>query len=72
MLPQLFFTPVVSTVFRKLDDIYNCVGFWRRQFLHKLFRAVFALRDRVNFTNLARFSPFHEQTFRRHFEKAFQ
>ena len=55
-----------------MADIYNCpVGFWQRQFLHELFRAVFALRSRVNFTNLARFSRFHEQTFRRHFKKAF-
>jgi hypothetical protein len=56
-----------------MTDIYNCrVGFWQRRFLHELFKAVFALRGRVNFTNLARFSRLHEQTFRRHFEKAFQ
>jgi hypothetical protein len=73
MLPQSLLAPVVSTIFRKMADIYNCqVGFWQRQFLQKLLRAVFALRGRVNFTNLARFSPLHEQTFRRHFEKAFQ
>jgi hypothetical protein len=29
------------------------------------------LRGRVNFTNLARFAPLHEQTFRRQFAKAF-
>ena len=73
MLPQPLLAPVVSVIFRKMADIYNCpVGFWQRQFLHELFRAVFALRSRLNFTNLARFSPFHEQTFRRHFKKAFQ
>jgi len=73
MLPQPLFAPVVSTIFRKMADIYNCqVGFWQRQFLEKLLRAVFALRGRVNFTNLARFSPLHEQTFRRHFKKAFR
>jgi hypothetical protein len=56
-----------------MADIYNCqVGFWQRQFLQELFRAVFSLRGRINFTNLARFSFFHEQTFRRHFRKAFQ
>jgi hypothetical protein len=56
-----------------MAHIYNCqVGFWQRQFLQELLRAVFALRGRVNFTNLARFSPLHEQTFRRHFEKAFK
>jgi len=54
-------------------DIYNCqVGVWQRRFLRELFQAVFALRGRVNFTNMARFSRFHEQTFRRHFKKAFQ
>lgn len=73
MLPQPLLAPVVSTMFRKMADIYNCqVGFWQRQFLQELFKAVFALRGRVNFTNLARFSPLHEQTFRRHFEKAFR
>ena len=29
------------------------------------------MRGRVNFTNLAHFSRFHEQTFRRHFARAF-
>ena len=73
MLPQPLFAPVVSTIFRKMTDIYNCnIGFWQRRFLQTLFEAVFALRGRVNFTNLARFSPLHEQTFRRHFQKAFQ
>ena len=73
MLPQPLLAPVVSTIFRKMADIYNCrVGFWQRQFLRELFQAVFALRGRVNFTNLARFSPLHEQTFRRHFKKAFR
>lgn len=73
MLPQPLLAPVVSTIFRKMADIYNYqVGFWQRQFLQELFRAVVSLRGRVNFTNLARFSPLHEQTFRRHFQKAFR
>jgi len=73
MLPQPLLAPVVSTIFRKMTETYNCqVGSWQRQFLQKLFEAVLALRGRVNFTNLARFSPLHEQTFRRHFQKAFQ
>jgi hypothetical protein len=56
-----------------MADIYNYqVGFWQRQFLQELFRTVASLRGRVNFTNLARFSFFHEQTFRRHFRKAFR
>lgn len=73
MLPQPLFAPVVSTIFRKIAETYNYhVGFWQRRFLQTLFEAVLALRGRVNFTNLARFSPLHEQTFRRHFQKAFQ
>jgi len=56
-----------------MTDIYNCqVGTWQRRFLRELFKAVLSLRGRINFTNLARFSPLHEQTFRRHFKKAFQ
>ena len=73
MLPQPLFAPVVSTMFRKMADIYNCqVGAWQRCFLRELFKVVLSLRGRVNFTNLARFSQLHEQTFRRHFERAFQ
>ena len=56
-----------------MADIYNCrVGAWQRRFLEELFKAVFSLRGRVNFTNLGRFSRLHKQTFRRHFKKAFQ
>ena len=73
MLPQPLLAPVVSTIFRKMADIYNCqIGIWQRRFLQELLQSVFALRGRVNFTNLARFSRFHEQTFRRHFKKTFQ
>jgi len=73
MLPQPLLAPVVSTIFRKMADIYNCRGnAWQRRFLSKLFKTVIAMRGRVNFTNLARFSHLHEQTFRRHFKKAFQ
>jgi hypothetical protein len=62
-----------------MADIYNYrVDAWQRRFMGELFNAVFSLRGRVNFTNLARFSRLHEQTFLaiwdrlRHFEKAFQ
>jgi len=56
-----------------MANIHNCrIDAWQRRFLQELFQAVFALRGRVNFTNLARFSSLHEQTFRRHFKKAFQ
>ena len=64
---------MVTIIFQKMADIYNCqVGAWQRQFLRELFKVVLSLWGRVNFTNLSRFSPLHEQTFRRHFQKAFQ
>lgn len=47
------------------------VGKWQRQFLTTLLTTVFAIRGRATFTNLARFCPLHEQTFRRHFAKFF-
>lgn len=63
---------VLSVMFDKMQTISKrAPGKWQRAFLVELFQAVFALRGRVNFTNLARFSPLHEQTFRRHFRKAF-
>ena len=38
-------------MFRNRADIYNCqVGTWQRQFLRELFKVVFSLRGRVNFT----------------------
>jgi len=43
----------------------------RRQFIIELFRVVFALWGRVNFTNMARFSSYSEVTFRRHFARFF-
>ncbi len=44
---------------------------WQRQFLSVLLTTVFAMRGRLTFTNLARFSSLHEQTFRRQFAKFF-
>ncbi|MCS4195235.1 hypothetical protein GGP46_000050 [Salinibacter ruber] len=36
---------MVTTIFRKMAETYNCqVGFWQRQFLQGLFKAVLALR----------------------------
>jgi len=52
--------------------IYNFrLGAWQRQFLVELFRVLVRMRGRVNFTNMARYSAYCEQTFRRHFRKAF-
>jgi Transposase DDE domain. len=48
------------------------LGAWQRQFLTELFQVVIRMRGRVNFTNMARYSAFREQTFRRHFRKAFR
>lgn len=72
MPAQTILTSVLSGIFAKMADICNChIGKRRRDFLAELFGVVFAMRGRVNFTNLARFSRFHEQTFRRHFARAF-
>lgn len=58
---------VLSTTFDNSTPICK----WQRRFLTILFTTIFALRGRVNFTNMARYSTLHEQTFRRHFEKDF-
>lgn len=73
MLPHTLLTPALTCIFAKMAAIHNCtISVWQRSFLTELFQTVFALRGRVNFTNLARYSRFGEQTFRRHFAKAFQ
>ena len=43
----------------------------RQRFIIELFRVVFAMRGRVNFTNMARFCSLSERTLRRHFAKFF-
>jgi len=58
---------VLPAIFDNLAPIRK----WQRRFLTILFTTIFALRGRVNFTNMARYSTLHEQTFRRHFEKDF-
>ncbi len=58
---------VLNTIFDHINPIRKS----RRSFLTVLFLTVFALRGRLTFTNLARFCPLHEQTFRRNFEKHF-
>jgi len=72
MLPQPLFAPAITHIFAKMTAIHNChLGAWQRKFLSELFRVLFAMRGRVNFTNMARYSIYIEQTFRRHFQKAF-
>jgi len=58
---------VLSTTFDNIAPIRK----WQRRFLTILFTTIFALRGRVNFTNMARYSTLHEQTFRRQFENDF-
>ena len=54
-------------IFANMPDISK----WQRRFLTVLFTTIFAIRGRVTFTNLARYSPLHEHTFRRHFRSFF-
>lgn len=58
---------VLTSILDNMPDI----GKWQRRFIIVLLTTVFALRGRLTFTNMARFSPLSEQTFRRHFEKFF-
>lgn len=72
MLAQPLIEAALSLIFVKMTTIYNThITKRQRDFLVELFRTVFALRGRINFTNLARFSHLHEHTFRRHFGRAF-
>jgi hypothetical protein len=72
MPAQTILSSVLSLIFAKMGQIYNIsIGKYRRDFVAELFRVVLAMRGRVNFTNMARFSRLHEQTFRRHFAKVF-
>lgn len=58
---------VLNTIFDNIAPMRKT----RRGFLTVLFLTVFALRGRLTFTNMARFCPLHEQTFRRHFAQHF-
>jgi len=73
MLPQPLLATALEYIFVKMTAIHNFqIGAWQRQFLGELFQVLLRMRGRVNFTNMARYSAFCEQTFRRHFQKAFQ
>lgn len=58
---------VLSIIFANMPTISK----WQCRFITVLMTTVFALRGRLTFTNMARFSPLHEQTFRRNFQRAF-
>jgi hypothetical protein len=73
MLPQPLLATALKYIFAKMSAIHNFpIGAWQRQFLAELFQVLFRMWGRVNFTNMARYSAFSEQTFRRHFQKAFR
>lgn len=62
----------LALIFGKMKLIFNIdLGRRQRDLLQELFRVVFAIQGRLTFTNMARFSRLHEQTFRRHFARAF-
>lgn len=72
MLPHTLLAPALEYIFAKMTTTYNSgPGTWQRSFLGELFHVVIAMRGRVNFTNMARYSTLGEQTFRRHFQRAF-
>lgn len=58
---------VLSLIFANMPEICK----WQQRFLTVLLTTVFALRGRLTFTNMARYSPLHEHTFRRNFQRAF-
>ncbi len=73
MLPHPLLATALEYIFAKMTTIHNVqIGAWRRQFLVELFQVLLRMRGRVNFTNVARYSAFCEQTFRRHFQRAFR
>lgn len=68
MLTQI----VLPYILAKMTQSFNIkLSKRRQQFIIELFRVVFALRGRANFTNIARFSHLCERTFRRHFTPFF-
>ncbi len=72
MLAQPLIEAALTLIFAKMSTIYNSkVGKRQRDFLGALFGVLFAHQGRANFTNLARYSALHEQTFRRHFARCF-
>lgn len=62
----------LACIFVKMKLTFNIdLGKRQRDLLQELFRVIFALQGRLTFTNMARFCSLHEQTFRRHFARAF-
>lgn len=64
----------MTSIARILDTIFARTGEtnkWTTKFFKELFVLIFSIQGRVNFSNLSRYSKFHECRFRRHFEKFF-
>ena len=73
MLPQPTLSTALDYILAKMTTIHNVsLGAWQRRFLMELFQVLLRMRGRVNFANMARYSRLGEQTFRRHFRKAFR
>lgn len=58
---------ISMTILRQMPHLNK----WRRDFLSHLFPLVFALRGRLNFKNMSRYSPYNESSFHRHFSQSF-
>jgi hypothetical protein len=72
MPAQTILSSALALIFGKMNTIFNIkLGKRQREMLEELFRTVFAIQGRLTFTNLARSSRLHEQTFLRHFASAF-
>lgn len=72
MLAQPLIEAVLTLIFAKMHAIYNiAVAKHQQSFLRELFGVLLAHQGRATFTNLARYSSLHEQTFRRNFARCF-
>ncbi len=57
----------VETILRKIPRTSK----WQCDFIAALLTLILALPGRMTFRNMSRYSPYHERTFARHFNKAF-
>lgn len=59
---------ILRTIFARIDVKHK----WQKDFILELFVLIFSIQGRINFENLARYSPMNECTFRRNFSKFFE
>jgi len=64
---MLSISETLETIFARFTGLAKP----QRKFLTELFELIPCVRGRLNFTNMARYSDYHEVTFRRHFAKFF-